>query len=126
MKARLERADAVPDDAELVVTPVTVESTDYNYDAYMDALNQDPEKEYTSENTLLYDIAFMIDEKDADGNLTGKKVEFTPAAGDVNVSIRFKKNQLKNELGVETADDIEVIHLPIEYELYLGFESCCE
>ena len=126
MKARLERADAVPDDAELVVTPVTVESTDYNYDAYMDALNQDPEKEYTSENTLLYDIAFMIDEKDADGNLTGKKVEFTPAAGDVNVSIRFKKNQLKNELGVETAEDIEVIHLPLENEVKEAFDSTAE
>ena len=126
VKARLERADAVPDDAELVVTPVTVESTDYNYDAYMDALNQDPEKEYTSENTLLYDIAFMIDEKDADGNLTGKKVEFTPAAGDVNVSIRFKKNQLKNELGVETAEDIEVIHLPLENEVKEAFDSTAE
>lgn len=30
VKATLERADAVPDDAELVVTPVTEKSVDYN------------------------------------------------------------------------------------------------
>ena len=41
VKATLERADAVPDDAELVVTPVTPSSTDYNYAVYMDALNQE-------------------------------------------------------------------------------------
>lgn len=60
--AILQRADAVPDDAILVVTPVVQDSEGYNYDAYMDALNDasDESKEYTSENTLLYDIAFMV------------------------------------------------------------------
>ena len=42
--ATLQKADAIPDDAELVVTPVTEESKDYNYDAYMQALNDNADK----------------------------------------------------------------------------------
>ncbi|MBR4090613.1 MAG: hypothetical protein IKK28_07065 [Mogibacterium sp.] len=39
--ASLEDASAVPDDADLVVTPVTKDSKNYNYDAYMEALNRE-------------------------------------------------------------------------------------
>lgn len=77
VKVTLQKADAVPDDADLVVTRVTDRTDGYNYDAYMDALNDQAEdgKEYTSDNTLLYDIAFMYEEKDAEGNGTGKVIE---------------------------------------------------
>lgn len=39
--ATLERANAIPDDAEFVVTAVTPDTDGYNYDAYMEALNAD-------------------------------------------------------------------------------------
>ena len=53
--ATLERADAIPDDAEFRVTPVFATSADYNYDAYMAALNDSAAKAdtYNDQNTLL-------------------------------------------------------------------------
>ena len=110
--ATLQKADAIPDDAELVVTPVTEESKDYNYDAYMQALNDNADKiadsadidsiTYNNENTLLYDISFISNKE---------KVE--PAEGSVAVSVQFKKNQLSDSLNVENADDLTIIHLPV-------------
>ena len=41
--AKLSDASAVSDDAELVVTYIDKNSEDYNYDAYMKALNKDSE-----------------------------------------------------------------------------------
>ena len=137
VKATLERADAVPDDAELVVTPVTPSSTDYNYAVYMDALNQElapmpvegPSQGeaseglmnatvYTEENTLLYDIAFMGNEKAEDGTvIPGKKVELQPESGSVKIDIRFKKNQLSEDLGATSTENVQVVHLPLTNEV---------
>ena len=99
--ATLDDAKAVPDNAEFRVTPVTKDSTDYNYDAYMKALNDDAaassasdtEKQYTDENTLLYDMAFIypVEEKDEDGNVTQKEVEVQPAEGAVKISVNSRK-----------------------------------
>ena len=115
--ATLQRADAVPDDAELVVTPVTPQADGYNYDAYMDALNDQAEegKEYNSDNTLLYDIAFMYEEKDAEGNGTGRMVEYQPEFGAVNISISFKQNQLSDQIVTEgnESEEVEILHLPL-------------
>ncbi len=113
--ATLQRADAVPDDAELVVTPVTPQADGYNYDAYMDALNDQAEegKEYNSDNTLLYDIAFMYEEKDAEGNGTGRMIEYQPESGSVEITISFKNGQLNEQISAEKADDVEILHLPL-------------
>ena len=112
--ATLQDAAAVPDDAELVVTPVVSHDSVYDYDAYMDALNKaNPDKEYTEENTLLYDIAFMWEEKDESGEPTGRTVEYEPEEGKVNLSISFIRDQISEVLGAENASDVEVLHLPL-------------
>ena len=110
--ATLQKANAIPDDADLVVTPVTKESKDYNYDAYMQALNNHADDiaqqadidvmNYSEDNTLLYDISFISDKK---------KIE--PAEGSVAVSVQFKQQQLSNGLNIEKPDDLTIIHLPV-------------
>lgn len=121
--ATLDDPKAIPDNAEFRVTPVTKDSTDYNYDAYMNALNDDAaassdsdaEKQYTDENTLLYDMAFIypVEEKDEDGNVTQKEVEVQPAEGAVKISVNFKKDQLTKSLDADKDSDVEIKHLPL-------------
>ena len=126
---------AIPDDAELVVTPVTKDSKDYNYDAYMEALNKelspssaettiskgffgklfggdedDSSAAYSEENTILYDIAFIVDEN-------GEKVEVQPESGKVNIKVSFTGDQLTEVLGAESADDVQVVHLPLSDDI---------
>ena len=115
--ATLTKADAVPDQAEFVVTPVTPESnTDesapYNYDAYMEALNNDADGEtYDETNTLLYDIAFIVTEINEEGE--PYSYEFQPESGSVVVSVVFRDNQLSEGIGATTDESISVKHLPI-------------
>ncbi len=116
--ATLERADAIPDDADFVVTAVTPDSNEYNYAAYMEALNQNADvitgEEDTSINetdVLLYDIAFLIDDEN------GNKVEIQPEEGSVNINISFKRDQLKDELSAEADDEVKIIHLPLTDEV---------
>jgi hypothetical protein len=117
--ATLSDPTAVPDNAQFVVTPVTKDSTSYNYNAYLDALNggtTTASSAHTAENTLLYDVAFMVPKTDASGNaVAGETVEYEPTAGTVKIDMQFKKDQLSSELGVtsDTASNVEVTHLPL-------------
>ena len=106
--ATLENAEAIPDDAQFVVTEVTPEVEGYSYDAYMEALNKDAESEhaYTADNTILYDVAFLV-ERD------GALVEVQPSEGSIKVEFQFKQGQLTNNLNIEDAASAEIIHLPI-------------
>ena len=115
--AKLTEASAIPDDAELVVTELTADTDGYNYDAYMDALNnnadsiaeesgQESAGSYNSTNTLMYDIAFM-----------SEGTEVQPAEGTLTIKAEFKKNQLSEELAVENTEDVTVVHLPIKEEV---------
>ena len=114
--ATVKDAAAIPDDAELVVTPVTSESKDYNYNAYMEALNADLEEDaYTDANTLLYDIAFLVD---------GQEIQ--PAEGSVDVSIQFKDNQLSEGLNASGKDDVQVLHLPLKKSVQEDFATTAE
>ncbi len=124
--AKLQQADAIPDDAELVVTQVTADSSAYNYDAYMDALNDNSEViaeangieetvEYTEENTLLYDIAFMLD-----------GVEVEPAEGSVSIKAELKNKQVQETIGVVESDELSVIHLPLSDEALENVSSTAE
>jgi pilin isopeptide linkage protein len=112
--ATLSDPSIIPDDAELRVTQVTKKSEDYNYDAYMDALNNSAasdEKEYTSKNTLLYDICFIETAED------GTETEVEPAeGGSVSLNVVFNKDQLIDHLDAEKAEDVSVTHLPISDE----------
>ena len=96
VRAVLERADAIPDDAYFSVEPIT------DTKEYLDAMNEGEEK-YTDENTLLYDIAFYTD--------STKTEEIEPEAGSVSVTIRFKRNQINEELSGEAeVEDVTVTH----------------
>lgn len=99
--ATLSEAGAIPDDAALVVTAVNNDSEEYSYKGYMDTLNQD-EEEYTAENTLLYDIAFIKD-----------KTEVRPSNGTVSVRFEFLDSQLSESIGAGKDANVHVIHLPI-------------
>ena len=110
--AVLTDPEAVPDDAELVVTPITKETEGYNYRAYMDALSD----EITSageKNTVLYDVAFLADEKDENGEKTGRTVELQPENDKVKVTFRFNSAKLTEEIGARDADKLRVVHLPL-------------
>ena len=115
VKAVLSDASAIPDDAKLIATPLTSESDDYNYDAYMEALNNDSEKSYDERNTLLYDIAFIKD-----------GVELQPEAGEVSVTFEFLDKQLKDSIGAEKAADVNVIHLPLKDEIKDKYDTTAE
>lgn len=96
VRAVLERADAIPDDAYFSVEPIT------DTKEYLDAMNEGEEK-YTDENTLLYDIAFYTD--------STRTEEIEPEAGSVSVTIRFKRNQINEELSGEAeVEDVTVTH----------------
>ena len=143
--AQLQYEDAIPAGVELKVTPITEKSTGYNYDAYMQALNDnaakiaaelkdsanagDPEipeeaekgtPVYNKENTLLYDIAFIKTEND------GTEIEYEPEQGSVRVVTEFRQNQLSGTLGASAAEDIQVIHLPLKEEVRAGVDNTQE
>ena len=115
VKAVLSDASAIPDDAKLIATPVTSESVDYNYDAYMEALNNDSEKSYDARNTLLYDIAFIKD-----------GVELQPESGTVSVTFDFLDDQLKQSIGAKKAADVNVIHLPLVDEVKDQYDTTAD
>ena len=87
--AVLEDANAIPDDAELTVSKVG-----------------------ESERVIVYDISFMGPEKDEVGQETGNTIEYEPTNGSVNVSMDFQNNQLSEQLGIEKADELVVMHAP--------------
>ena len=107
--AKLEKSGAIPADATLRVRQVQPSDGDYNYGAYLDALNKGAEvsKKHNEKNTLLYDVAFLT--HDADGN----EVEVQPAEGSVSVSFEFKQGQISRELSADKASDVTVSHLPL-------------
>ena len=124
VNATLSSPDAVPDGAEFRVTKVTPDTAGYNYEAYMQALNNsdtsssDDTAKYTEKNTLLYDVAFLVEKTDEEGNvIPGEMKEYQPEEGTVNISFEFKKKQLSEELNAEDTKDISIIHLPLDNEI---------
>lgn len=88
---------AVPDDAELRVRRVSSGVAEAYLDAMNDATGGRP---HTERNTLLYDVAFVLD---------GKEIE--PADGSVSVLFAFRKGQLGDDLGAAGPGDVEVTHI---------------
>ncbi|RKM61184.1 LPXTG cell wall anchor domain-containing protein [Butyrivibrio sp. CB08] len=111
--ATINGKNVFPDGIELKAVEVTKDSSSYNYDAYMDALNDNADdiaedagkedaNEFTEDNTLLYDIAFVYE---------GKEIQ--PKEGTVTVKIEFMNNQLTEDLSASSEEDLTVVHLPI-------------
>ncbi|MBQ9015974.1 MAG: hypothetical protein IJ109_07600 [Firmicutes bacterium] len=115
--AVLSDAAAIPDDAQLVVTPVTARTQGYNYEAYLSALNAKAGQDaaYTDANTLLYDIAFMAGSE-----------EIQPAEGVVDVTVTFKKDQLSKDLDASSKDDVQLLHLPLKENARNDYRSTAE
>ncbi len=101
VRATLEKADAVPDDAYFGVTPLTEEEAE-KYIAALNAKLEEGQAEITANDILLYDISFYTDES--------KSEEIEPEEGSVSVSIEFKQSQVSEELGVEHEDEINITH----------------
>ena len=112
VEASVNDPAAIPDNAELVVTPIL--SGDV-YDAYMSALNAQVEGEYDETNTLLYDIAFLAPKADSEGNpIEGEFVEIKPAGDSVSIRMNFKKKQLTDGLKAAEPEEIQIVHLPLD------------
>lgn len=118
--ATLSDASAIPDDAEFVVTPVTNHSNGYNYQAYMDALNANAEKEHSEKNTLLYDIAFYHEDENK------KRVEVQPADGAVTINVSFKNAQLADAIKAKEDADVQVKHLPLTPSVKASVDSTAQ
>lgn len=109
--ASMKDPDTVPDNAELTVTRLSADTDGYNYRAYLDALGA--ENSVSGENAMLYDVAFLMEETDENGEKTGRTVEVQPDGEKVKISFRFTGPQLTEELGVSHAEDLQVSHLPL-------------
>ncbi len=112
--AVLADANAVPDDAELVVTMLDSETDGYNYSAYMEALKTQ-DANYTEDNTILYDVAIIKD---------GKEIE--PEEGKVSVTFEFLDSQLAKEIGAAKAADVSVIHLPLNEDIRNKYDTTAD
>ena len=100
--AVLDDPAAIPDDAELIAKPINKGSSEYDFNAYMDALNNGSGSRYDEHNTLLYDIAFIRE-----------GVELQPTTGKVSVTFEFLDSQLSDSLGAKKSSDVNVVHLPL-------------
>lgn len=98
VRARIEKADAIPDDAFF-----SVELVD-DIEEYLEVMNEGSDTEkYSEENTLIYDIGFYTDET--------KSEEIEPEEGSVSVSIKFKKDQINKELATDfEVENVEITH----------------
>jgi hypothetical protein len=97
--------EAIPDDAKFVVKAITQEEHKKAYDAYMAALNEyasenanpadqekaDSEPVYSDANTMLYDIAFLSQKSDEEGNPVDG--EFVEALKDPKLHWKGSSNQ---------------------------------
>ena len=104
--AKITDKKGIPSDAVLNVTRITEGTEGYNYAAYMDALQVPGSqyRDYTEDNTLLFDVAVM------DGD-----IEWEPSdSGKVEIKFDFKDNQLSDSIGADKSEQISVIHLPLK------------
>ncbi len=118
VKAVLSNPEALPYGAKLSVNIVDKDSDGYNYAAYLDALNgadanalaEDSDEEskslaveHSADNTILLDIAFVLD-----------GIEYEPCEGTVSVSIEFTGNQITEDLEIEEPEELTLVHLPVD------------
>ena len=98
--ATLENADAVPDNANFVVTKMNAKDHQDDY-AYAEQML----KEYEEAENVLYDSYLIYDMHFEDEN--GNEIE--PEDGQVSVNISYKKAQKLSE--ETTEDSVQVLHL---------------
>ena len=121
--AKLSNPESLPEGVELMATLIDRNTEGYNYKAYLDvldenskeiadALGQEEVVEHNEYNTLLMDMAFMLD-----------GVEYEPAEGTVSVSIEFTNSSISDELNASSEDCVAVIHLPLDEKVMESVDS---
>ena len=101
----------IPDDARLLVTPVSGTKDREEYAPYMEALDQRVQGPVDLKHTLLYDIAIMVPQKDGTGLSAEQMVEYEPGSGTVDIRIELKQDQLTRYLKAQSPKDILVHHM---------------
>ncbi len=100
VKAVFSDATAVPDHAQLLVTPITEATDSEQYSEVEACINDSIEADNkTVTSFLAYDIYFL-----ADG------VEYEPELGIVNVTLQYKNEILEDSIK-KVSDEIKVLHL---------------
>ena len=123
---KLSDPSVLPEGVELKVTPLEKDTEGYNYDAYIDALNenakdiakelgQEEATKHDDSNTMLLDIAFIMDEK-----------EYEPKEGTVSVSIEFEAKQISEGLKAKDSEAVAVIHMPVSEEVMKDLDQTSE
>jgi hypothetical protein len=126
VEVKLSNPKVIPAGTELKVTTVDKKTEGYNYDAYIDALNENAEEiakanndantqKYDEDNTVLFDIAFLLGD-----------VEYEPKDGTVSVSIRFNNNQISEGLGTQESEEVAIVHLPVSEEVMQDVNATSE
>ncbi|MBE5827216.1 MAG: hypothetical protein E7307_11320 [Butyrivibrio sp.] len=103
VEARVSNPEVFPAGIALKAGILDSRTEGYNYDAYMEALNAADASEYTEDNTILLDIAFMLD-----------GVEYEPENSSVSVKIEFTDSRITDELKASSPDELVLVHLPVD------------
>ncbi len=128
VKVVLTKPDVFPEGIELTVTEVERNTKGYNYDAYLAALNSKAGEiageggeedaaalEFDEKNTVLLDIAFLLD-----------NVEYDLTDGTASVSIEYTNNKISADLDTDNSEDVTIVHLPLTDEVKEKFDSTSE
>ena len=101
VKATLQYADAIPDNAVFNVS--RVETTQ----EYIDQINEEVGLEkYSSKDLFLYDIGFYTDDTLSE--------EIEPANGSVKMKMKFKSKEIADEIDTEEPENIDIFHFTEE------------
>ncbi|WP_026516363.1 Cna B-type domain-containing protein [Butyrivibrio sp. MC2021] len=125
-KAVLSDPSSLPEGIELTIAEINDKTEGYNYEAYMQALNENADKiadtdssedkqTYDATNTLLYDIAFKLG-----------GVEYQPKAGTVAISLTLNDNHLSDSIGATESENVSVVHLPVKDDVMDTVDSTSE
>ena len=114
-----EYENVLPLGTQFRVTQVTADTDGYQYDAYIQALENlnNAEKQMTNpKEILLYDIAFLVEQPPETEGAEPQLVEFQPTERSVQIQFAFKQPQTL-DLSEENSPDYQVLHLPLVSEV---------
>ncbi len=128
VKVVLTKPEVFPEGIQLTVTNVEPTTKGYNYDAYLAALNSNASAiagedageeatpvEFDEKNTVLMDIAFLLD-----------NVEYDLTDGTASVSIEYTNSKISADLDTDNSEDVTIVHLPLTDEVKEKFDSTSE
>lgn len=123
VRINLSDPEILPEGVDLKVVTLDKDTEGYNYDAYLDALNKNADKiakesgedtpqKYDDNNTVLFDIAFMLDD-----------IEYELKDGTAAVSVIFNQKQISDTFGTTASSDVAIVHLPVSDDVMQEVDS---